>query len=211
MKKDGAQPQAEDFFTVEDYLAFESSSEIRNEYISGRIVAMTGASREHNLINGNISSELRNQLRGKPCETYSNDMRVETKAFDYYYPDTLVVCGEPEIVIRQGVDTLLNPTVIIEVLSKRTELKDRGDKFIEYRGLESLKDYILVSQNKMRVEHYTRQPNDEWILHRDLTSPTEKLAIESIGCEILLSAVYERVKFPPQRQLRRVTEEDEQQ
>lgn len=204
MQKEGARLKQEQYVTPEEYLAYDSGSEIRNEYIAGEIVAMTGASREHNLINSNVNGELRSRLRGKPCETYSNDMRVQTNAPDYYYPDTVVVCGKPEIIKLEGVDTLLNPTVVIEVLSKGTEAKDRGDKFFEYRSIPSLKDYILISQEKMRVEHYTRQTNDEWVLHRDLTSPDETLIIDSIRCKLLLSEIYERVEFPPPRQLRSV-------
>ncbi len=208
MKKDGAQPQSEVFYTVEEYLSFDKASELRNEYMAGQIVAMTGASREHNLVNSNVSRELNTQLRGKPCETYSNDMRVETKAPDYYYPDTVVVCGEPQLIKPEGVDTLLNPTVIIEVLSKSSEADDRGGKFIEYRTLLSLKDYILISQNKMRVEHYARQPDDKWTLVEDASSGDQTIRIESINCELSLADIHERVEFPPRPgQLRRVSDE----
>ncbi len=207
MKKDGAQPHSEAFYTVEEYLSFDKASELRNEYMAGQIVAMTGASREHNLVNSNVSRELNTQLRGKPCETYSNDMRVQTKAPDYYYPDTVVVCGEPQLIKPEGVDTLLNPTVIIEVLSKSSEADDRGGKFIEYRTLASLKDYILISQNKMRVEHYARQPDDKWTLVEDASSGDQTIRIESINCELSLADIYERVEFPPPRQLRRVSDE----
>lgn len=210
MQKEGARLRQEEYATPAEYLAFDSASEIRNEYIAGEIVAMTGASREHNLINSNVNGELRSQLRGKPCETYSNDMRVETKAPDYYYPDTVIVCGKPEIIKREGVDTLLNPTAVIEVLSKGTEAKDRGDKFFEYRSILSIKDYILISQDKMRVEHYTRQPNDEWILHHDVTEPEGKIIIESIGCELRLSDIYERVEFSAPRQLRSISSDESQ-
>ncbi|MEJ7708537.1 MAG: Uma2 family endonuclease [Pyrinomonadaceae bacterium] len=210
MQKEGAGLKQEEYTTPNEYLAFDSASEIRNEYIAGEIVAMTGASREHNLINSNVSRELGNQLRGKPCETYSNDMRVETRSSDYYYPDTVVVCGEPEMIKREGVDTLLNPAIVVEVLSKGTEAKDRGDKFFEYRSILGLKDYILISQDKMRVEHYTRQPNDEWILHHDVTESEGKITIESIGCELRLSDIYERVEFPPPRQLRSIASQEEQ-
>lgn len=204
-----ARLKEEQYVTPEEHLTFDSSSEIRNEYISGEIYAMTGASREHNLINSNVNRELNSQLRGKPCETYSNDMRVQTKASDYYYPDTVVVCGEPEIIKLEGVDTLLNPTVVIEVLSKGTEAKDRGDKFFEYRGIASLKDYILTSQEKMRVEHYVRDAG-KWTLVEDASSPEARIRIESIGCELLLSDIYERVKFPSPQQLRSVTSSEQE-
>src|SRR2546430_2206225 len=144
-----------DFYTVEEYLAFERSSELKHEYISGEIIAMAGATRAHNLITGNISQRLRNQLEGKPCETYSNDMRLRTTPTDYTYPDVVVVCGEPQFEDAE-LDTLLNPTVVIEALSKSSEARDRGEKFSDYRGIESIEDIILVAQHKMRVEHYVR-------------------------------------------------------
>jgi Uma2 family endonuclease len=196
-----------DFHTVEEYLAFERNSELKHEYISGEIVAMAGATRAHNLITGNIAQRLRNQLEGKPCETYSNDMRVRTTATDYTYPDVIVVCEEPQFEDME-IDTLLNPTVIIEVLSKSSEARDRGEKFSDYRGIESVKDIVLVTQHKMRVEHYVRQANNEWTLH-DISDPDAMIVIASIGCTLILAEIYERVKFPPPRQLRSVKSESQ--
>lgn len=192
-------------WTIEEYLAFERSSELKHEYISGEIVALAGATRAHNLITGNIAQRLRNQLEGKPCETYSNDMRVRTTPVDYTYPDVVVVCGEPEFEDAE-LDTLLNPTVVVEVLSKSSEARDRGEKSFDYRGIESVKDIILVSQHKMRVEHYARQATNEWLLH-DASSPDEVITIASIGCKLTLAEIYERVKLPPPRQLRSVESE----
>lgn len=114
----------EQFYTAEEYLAFERSAEMKHEFISGEIVAMAGATREHNLITGNTARELGNQLIGTPCETYSNDLRVGTTPGDYVYPDVVVVCEEPKFE-DATFDTLLNPTVVIEVLSKTTEARDR--------------------------------------------------------------------------------------
>ncbi len=210
MQKDGARLRQDSYVTPEEYLAFDDSSEIRNEYIAGEIVAMGGASPQHNRLTANLARELGNRLRGsKECEPFVSDMRVKTKE-DYRYPDVVVVCGGAQFEIIKGLQTLLNPTAIIEVLSKSSEADDRGDKFFEYRSIPSLKDYILISQDKMRLEHYTRQPNDEWILHHDVTEPEGKIIIESIGCELKLLDIYERVEFPPPRQLRSVMSDEEE-
>ena len=179
-------------YTPSEYLSFERASpDIRHEYIQGRIEAMAGASRAHNLITSNIARRLGNQLEGTPCETYSSDMRVKT-ASTYTYPDVVVVCGEPEFEDREG-DTLLNPTAIVEVLSPSTEAWDRGEKSFQYRTLPSIKDYLLVSQHRMRVEHYTRRAGG-WTLH-DATAADERIRLESIGCELTVSEMYQRVQF----------------
>ncbi len=200
----------EQLFTRDEYLSFERASEIRHEYIAGEVVAMGGASPQHNRITANLARELGNALRGSnECEPFVSDMRVKTRE-DYRYPDVVVVCGGAEFEIIKGLETLVNPTVIIEVLSKSSEADDRGNKFFEYRTISSLEDYILVSQDKMRVEHYTRWPNDEWILHRDVTEPGGKIKIESIACELTLEEVYRRVEFPPPRQLRSISGNEQQ-
>ena len=164
---------------------------------------MAGASRAHNLITGNVAGEFRNQLKGKPCETYSNDMRVRTSPTEYTYPDVVVACGEPEFEDDEF-DTLLNPTVIVEVLSKSIARRDRVEKLADYRGMPSLKEYILISQDKTHVEHYVRRPDDKWAI-TDLDQPEVKLTLTSINCELHMSDVYDRVTFPPPRQLRRVS------
>lgn len=189
-------------YTVEEYLALEGKAESRHEYFSGEIVAMAGATREHILITGNIARRLGNQLDGSTCETYTNDMRVRTTPSDYVYPDVIVVCDEPQFEDNEF-DTLLNPTVVIEVLSKSTEARDRGEKFSDYRGIASVKEVVFVSQYRMQVEHYLRQTNGEWILH-EATLPSETITVESIGCSLTLAEIYERITFPPPRQLRSV-------
>lgn len=184
---------ARSYYTPEEYLAIEREAEYKSEYINGEMYAMSGASRKHNLVAGNVFGELRSQLRGKPCEAYIGDMRVKVSPTGMYtYPDVVAVCGEPRFE-DTGLDTLLNPTVIIEVLSESTEAHDRGLKFAHYRRLESLADYVLVAQDKMRVEHYTRQ-GDGWFLH-DLSGPEETLRLPSIGCELSLRDVYDKVSL----------------
>ncbi len=184
--------QPKTLITPEEYLASERKAEYKNEYINGEIRAMTGASREHNLVSLSIASELRAQLKGRPCEVYCIDMRLRIPSANVYtYPDVVVVCGEPKLEDRH-VDTLLNPTLVVEVLSKSTEKYDRTAKSDYYRTLESLAEYLLVSQNEYAVELYTKQADGSWLLTsvRGLESVVE---LRSIGCALRLSEIYERV------------------
>jgi Uma2 family endonuclease len=186
---------AERYISEEEYLALEECAEIKHEYYRGRIYAMAGAQEAHVLISGNVAGELRQQFKGKPCRAYSNDMRVLiSKTRLYTYPDVIAVCGEPRFATSKRT-TLLNPTLIVEVLSDSTESYDRGEKFAHYRTLESLTDYILIAQNKTRVEHYVRQPDDRWLL-TVIDDPNGSWEIASIGCTLNLTDVYEHVKFP---------------
>jgi len=181
-------------YTVEKYLAMERASETKHEYVNGQIVAMAGATRKHNVIGTNISISLGTQLRRRPCELYSNDMRVQVREDGIYsYPDAVIVCGEPRFADKQF-DTLLNPTVIIEVVSTSTEGYDRGEKFQQYRALDSLQQYVLVSQSRRLIDCLTRQDNDQWLLtsasHADAV-----LQLASIDCMLALADVYEKVMF----------------
>ncbi len=181
-------------FTPQEYLALERKSETRSEYYNGEIFAMAGASREHNLISVNLLMDIGNQLYDRPCEVYTSDMRVHIEATGLYtYPDVTVVCGEPRFQDSE-VDTLLNPMVIVEVLSQSTEAYDRGVKFRHYRRIGSLREFVLISQDRMMVERYTRQGND-WVLS-ELTDPDQVLKLDSIGCQIPLGRIYAKVTFP---------------
>jgi Uma2 family endonuclease len=178
-------------YTAEEYLARERSASYKSEFHDGQIYAMTGASREHNLITVNIARELSVQLKRRPCEAYMNDMRVKAaEARSYHYPDIVVVCGTPQFEDAQ-VDTLLNPTVLIEVLSPSTEAYDRGGKFAHYRKIPTLREYLLVSQDQPSIERYMRQ-GDVWILSEaqglDVSMP-----LESIDCVLSLREVYDKV------------------
>lgn len=185
---------AQSRYTPEHYLTLERQAKHRSEYINGSIVAMAGASRQHNLIAGNVFGELRTQLRGRPCEAYINDMRVKISVTGLYtYPDVAALCGEPQFE-DSHVDTLLNPSVIVEVLSESTEAYDRGEKFAHYRRLESLRDYVLIAQDKVRVEHYVRQ-GDQWVLS-EANALTSTIHLSSINCKLALRDIYERVEFP---------------
>lgn len=192
-------------YTLKEYLAFERLAKEKHEYSAGAIIAFAGASRAHNLIVSRVSRRLGNQLEGKPCEIYVSDMRVRTTPVDYAYPDIVVVCGEPRFE-DDHLDTLLNPTVLIEVLSHSTEARDRGDKLHDYHSLESLRDYVLIEQYKMRADHFLRQSSGEWKL-RLHNNPEEKIRIASLDCELLLADIYEQIKFPPASPLQTATNE----
>lgn len=188
---------AQSYYTPEQYLALEREAEYKSEYINGQIFAMSGASREHDLIAVNLIRELSSQLRGRPCELHISDMRVKVSPTGMYtYPDVTVVCGEPQFE-DVHVDTLTNPTLIIEILSPSTEAYDRGEKFAHYRRLPSLTDYVLVAQDTVQIEHYVRQDNTGG--HWDFTvtsDPSGTLHLPSIGCNVIVRDIYERVEFP---------------
>lgn len=180
----------------EEYLRRERLAEYKSEYLNGEIFAMSGASRAHNLVTMNISVQLGQQLRGRPCEAYAGDMRVKVASVGFYtYPDVVVVCGEPNFEDAQ-LDTLLNPTVLIEVLSQSTERYDRMAKTFYYRTIESLEEHLLVAQHKVHLEHYVKQPNGEWSL-AEYTSPDAIAKLESIECSLQLVDVYDKVTFDP--------------
>lgn len=178
----------------QDYLALERQVEWKSEYVEGEMVAMSGASRRHNLIVLNLARELSLQLKGRPCEAYVTDMRVKTADGALYtYPDAVVVCGEPRFEDEQ-VDTLVNPTLIIEVLSPTTEAYDRGTKFEHYRTLDSLREYVLVAQDKPRVEHFAHQGDGQWLL-TPVSGLDGRFLLPSIQCELTLTEVYDKVSF----------------
>jgi Uma2 family endonuclease len=178
--------------TPEEYLKLEREAEHKSEYYRGEIYAMSGTSREHILVAGNVFASLHQQLRRRLCEVYQADMRVKVSPTGLYtYPDVVVVCGKPQFEDAE-LDTLLNPTVLIEVLSPSTEACDRGAKFEQYRTLASLVDYLLIAQDRCHVEHFARQPDGRWLLS-EARSLEETLRIASIECELALAEVYEKV------------------
>lgn len=184
--------QANKRYTSEEYLALERQAEYKSEYYGGEIFAMAGASRWHNLIVANVVGELRSQLKGRPCTTYPSDLRVKISPTGLYtYPDVTVVRGAAQFEDTQQ-DTLLNPTLIVEVLSESTEAYNRGDKFAYYRKLASLMEYVLITQTKPHVEHYVRQPDNRWLL-AEADSLQHILHLPSIDCHLALAEVYDKV------------------
>ena len=182
-------------YTPEQYLEMERRADHKSEYVNGEILAMAGASLTHNRINRNIGQGLANQLENRPCESFTNDLRVRINALRYTYPDAVVARGDLELEDAE-LDVLLNPKVTFEVLSPTTEADDRGWKFAHYRRLHTLVDYILVSQEQAFIEHYTRHEQDLWTL-RELSGPDAVLRLPSIHCELTLSEIYARVTVDP--------------
>ena len=187
---------ADKFYTVEEYLVFERGAEEKHEYVDGQIIAMAGASREHNIISGNVFGELRNQLKGSNCEIYINDMRVRMKKNRYGYPDVVAVCDQPEFADDEF-DNLINPALVVEVLSKSTRFRDKTEKLETYQKMESVRECLLIEQEKTRVELYKKQTSKQWLV-QIAESLEEIIILESIGCRLLLSDIYAQIKFEPQ-------------
>lgn len=183
-----------DHYTLEEYFALERASSIRHEYLDGQVYDMAGASLAHITIADNTFFSLRRQANGRDCRVFSDDLRVKTPSERYFYPDTSVVCGEAHFFRYQGLDSLLNPTLIIEILSPTTETFDRGEKFRRYREIESLQEYLLISQTMPLLERFARQPGGDWLVTFVQGLETE-LVLQSIGCTLTLAEVYENVTF----------------
>lgn len=187
-------PQPKPRLTPEDYLAIERSAEFKSEYFDGEIFAMAGASRAHNSIVLNTGSEIRQHLKNRSCKAYVNDMRVKVNPTGLYaYPDVIVVCGKEQFEDTH-LDTLLNPTLIIEVLSDSTEAYDRGRKFEHYRHLDSLVEYVLIAQQRPHIESYRRQPDQQWLL-TECSGLDATLRLQSIDCDLALAEIYAKVEL----------------
>jgi Uma2 family endonuclease len=180
------------YLSPEEYLALERQAEFKSEYFNGSAYAMSGASLNHNKIVANIISELVQQLRGRPCSALPSDIKVRMPdSRKFFYPDVSVVCGEPQF-HDERTDVILNPVLIIEVLSESTAAFDRGDKFQAYQQMESLKEYLLISQDKRVVEHYVRQTREVWN-YTAAVGLESSLYLPSIECTLRLEAVYDKV------------------
>jgi Uma2 family endonuclease len=182
--------QPHGFLTPEEYLEIERKAEFRSEYHGGEIFAMAGATRAHNLVNGNAYRELANQLRHTPCEVYSNDMRVYIPAADLYtYPDIVVVRDKPRFADEEF-DTLLNPAVLGEVLSRSTKVY----KFEMARSIPSLQEYLLLTADRMHADLFTRRSDGKWLLTPG-SRAEDVIEFSSIPCRLVLKDVYEKVEF----------------
>ena len=184
--------------SVAQYFDFEDAADCRHEFHDGVLISMAGGSLFHGLIAANVIGELRTRLRGKDCHVVDSTVRVRIpRKPRYYYPDATIYCGEPAFDLsapKQG--ALLNPSVLVEALSDSTEAFDRGDKFTDYREIESLRDYILVAQHTPRVEAYHRQDDGTWRFQP--AAGLEAVArVESVGIDLPLAEVYAGVTFPP--------------
>ena len=183
-------------FTPEEYLDLEVKAEYRSQYVAGEIFAMAGAQPIHNEVLFGLLLALGTRFRGRPCKTYFQDVRLQVNTGDLYtYPDAMALCGEPKFETSHKPHALLNPQVIFEVLSPSTEAFDRGEKFMRYQRLESLTDYVLVSAERISVEHFVRQAEGAWT-YRAYTQAADRLPLASVGCELPLAEIYDQIIFP---------------
>jgi Uma2 family endonuclease len=179
------------YLTPEEYLAVERKAEYKSEYVDGIMYAMAGGSERHNLIAANIIISIGIQLRNRPCRVYPSDLKVRVpNSKRFFYPDVSVVCGETGFADDER-DVILNPVLIVEVLSESTAAYDRGKKFLSYQQINSLQEYLLVSQDEVIVEHYVRQNNDTWIYAKAI-GLEETIILPSIECEAALRDIYDK-------------------
>ena len=182
--------------TAAEFLEIERRAEFKSEFFDGEMFAMSGGTRWHSLISTNLAREFGNRLKGRPCVPYNTDLRVKIESTGLFtYPDLTVVCGSPEL-LDDEMDTLLNPTVIVEVLSDSTEAYDRGKKFEHYRQIPSLREYLLVSQKEPRIEQFVRQDSGFWQL-RDAAGLEATMELPSIKITLALAEVFANVEFAP--------------
>lgn len=178
----------------QEYLSSERQADHKSEYLNGEVFAMSGASARHALIVTNVVRELGTQFKNRDCRVFSSDLRVKASVTGLYtYPDVVAVCGPLSFDDEQK-DTLLNPTLLVEVLSESTKDYDRGGKFEHYRSVESLKEYVLIAQDRQHLEHYVRQSEGRWLLE-ETNHPGDVVALPSIGCTLALAEVYDKVEL----------------
>ena len=183
------------YISPEEYLMMERQSLEKHEYFDGEIFQMAGSSNQHNIITSNIIISLGGQLKKRDCRVYPPDMRVHIpKTGLFTYPDVLVVCGKPQFLPDANLDTLTNPILIVEILSASTEGYDKGAKFDNYRSLESLREYVLVSQDAKKIIRYTKQENGGWFLMDFIGDKTE-IELSSVECSMTMEDVYDKVDF----------------
>lgn len=188
-------------YSIEEYFRIADDSEQKLEYIDGDVVAMAGGTYNHSLITANVTGELRQLLKGKPCRVLESNLRVGIpNNLRFMYPDVPVVCGKPEFDPRDRKNlTLVNPRLVVEVLSPGTERNDRGEKFTRYRELASLQEYVLVSQNRAQVETFFRQSDGTWLLTPYAGMGTI-VRLRSLEIQLPMTEIYSGVEFPPEEE-----------
>lgn len=183
------------YYSLDEYFALEHAGDARYEYWNGDIHCMSGGSRDHIRISANVFYRLRQRLEGGLCEAFTAEQPVKTPTLPpYRYPDASAACGESKFENIRGMDALTKPVLIVEVLSPTTAAHDHEEKFTAYRAIPTFHEYLLVAQDAARVTHYVRQPNSVWE-RRDVNSLDASLALESVGCELKMSDIYEGVSF----------------
>jgi Uma2 family endonuclease len=189
------------YFSLDEYFALEHTGDARYEYWDGDVVCMSGGSPEHSRISGNLYFQLRSQLRDKNCEAFTADQAVKNHRpilppyTPYFYPDVTVVCGESQFERIRGIDTLTNPTLLVEVISATSETRDKETKLELYKQIPSLKEYLIVAQDKPEIIQYMRQNDERWV-SETISGLSETITFPSIACKLLLSDVYENIEFP---------------
>ena len=185
--------QTEKTYTAEDYLKLERKDAGKQEYSNGKVVSSSGSSRRHNLIGSNTTIAIGSRVRGHKCEVYVNDMRVKLAPHNYCYPDVVVVNGEPSFEGKE-LDILLNPTVIVEIMSRATLNHDKTEKLDRYLAMSSVREIMLVKEEEMRVEHYFKQTQNQWT-YKIYGNREDIISIESVNCKISLGEIYSQIKF----------------
>ncbi len=183
------------YYSLDEYFALEHVGDARYEYWDGEIVCMSGGTKEHAQICGNVFYRLRQKLEGGPCRAFTSEQPIKTPTLlPYRYPDVVVACGELMFESMRRIDALINAVLIVEVLSPSTELRDRNAKFEAYKALSSFKEYLLIAQDAVHVTHYVRQPDGLWT-SEDITDLDASISLESVGCSLSLREIYEDVTF----------------
>lgn len=181
------------YLSPEEYLTLERGAEFKSEYVDGLMCVTAGGSERHNLIAANVIAAIGAQLRDRPCRVYPSDLKVRVpNSKRFFYPDVSIVCGETRFADEEK-DVVLNPVVVVEVLSESTAAFDRGKKFQSYQQIESLREYLLVSQDEPVVEHFLRQDGDHW-LYKKAGGLDETLALPTVNCRLALRDVYSKVE-----------------
>ncbi|HZS49011.1 MAG TPA: Uma2 family endonuclease [Blastocatellia bacterium] len=183
------------YYSLDEYFALEHAGDARYEYWDGDIVCMSGGSQSHNGVAGNIHYRLRQKLEGRDCRAFIFDMALKTPTFPpYRYPDVMITCGDAQFENVRGVDALINPILIVEVLSPTTARRDREEKFAAYQTIPSFKEYLLITQDLVHVSHYVRQVDGRWS-REDIIDIAATLTLESIDCVLSMQEIYEGIAF----------------
>ena len=183
-------------YSLEEYIELEKSTDEKFEFWNGNVWSMSGASYNHNRIVQNLNFEIELQLRGKDCQSFPSDMRVKVPSYlPYRYPDVTALCGEPEIENLRGQDLLVNPQLIVEVLSDSTEAFDRGDKFSYYKSIPSFSEYILIAQHRPHVSQFVKHGDGFW-MNLEFNDLSYVVELKSVPCKLDLTAIYRNISFP---------------
>lgn len=189
--------QPQQHYTLGEYFALELASEERYEFWNGNVWCMSGASLAHNQIARNLGTALDTQIREHGCQVFPSDMRVKVPAYPpYRYPDLTALCGRPEVEQASGLDLLVNPALIVEILSSSTEAFDRGDKFTFYKSISSFSEYLLVAQHRPHITRLVRGNEGLWT-HAEFNSLTDVVPCASVPCHLALQEIYRDVDFDP--------------